>query len=398
MLGKNYASLEDFKRACEHDRVELDSRSVLSKIYSIDQLRHIAKWLQVDIQHAIAKESRGINRRYDVANAIADARNTEQIGQCLSHIDHRFYFPVLTYLRISDIEQSPSPQALLTYLRRVKNKALSNSDFEPYGNGMIRPPGRYCQLESVHIPNSTDSIISLLFSCTRVLIIPGGQPGSFEHFFLTRIPVIVRILYRYGLVEVTMPIFSEPACIPSDSSHRLPDKYQVINLSTRSALVNIVPYQLRPVNFPQVTLYLETCVGAVDMGWRIEPLREAEFDLTQGTIPLKKILTSFSESLRDECSKQGLVHPLTEIDIYQVFRALKEQSYTYSFVLDAPLGHREENILLQTFYGPPNSGYDPVLLIPKFASIVEKVREVIQQSQIVNITNPYNLKSLLSQV
>ncbi|MBN2267224.1 MAG: hypothetical protein JW725_02680 [Candidatus Babeliaceae bacterium] len=273
---------------------------------------------------------------------------------------------------------------------------LDRSDFAFLFNGISNPPGRACELESVRVFDSDDTV-SFLFSCTRVLVVPDGETRSLEHLFLARIPVIVRYLFRYALVEISIPHFSEPAGFSTNSSHRTPERYQAITTYTRSELQQILPHRIRAINFAKLTLYLEAHCDAVDMGWRIEPQEEAEFDLTQSLIPLKKILGSFSKQLKDECQRRGRNDLLSGLNLYQVFRALKEDSYTYSLVLQAPIGRRGGEYLISALYGPRNAAGDPILFVPdNNRSVIESIRDAVNQSQIVEIINPYDLDALLA--
>jgi hypothetical protein len=261
---------------------------------------------------------------------------------------------------------------------------------------MTHPAGRSCELESVRVCDSGDTV-SLLFSCTRVLVIPEGQPHNFQDLFLARIPVVVRVLFRTQLIEISMPPFSEPAGLYPSTPSKVPERYQVVIQSGQAQLIGVVPYSPRGVSYRNITLYLETCLKAVDMGWRIEPSNETVFDLTQGLIPLREILDSFSQSLAKECADRKIDDPLSRINLYHVFRALKDQSHTYSLILRAPIGQRGGNVLLSTLYGPRNSGYVPLLLLGKTnAGIMKHLREAVNQSQITGVENPYDLSTLFA--
>jgi hypothetical protein len=162
--------------------------------------------------------------------------------------------------------------------------------------------------------------------------------------------------------------------------------------------MQIVPYPLNRINFPKITLYLETYLAAIDMGWRIGPAQEAEFNLTQGLIPLRDILEGFSRSLARECSDRNLENPFADLNLYEVFRTLKEQSYTYSFVLRTPLGVRHGKILLSTLYGLPDSGEEPILLVQgNDEGVMENLRNAVKESQVAELDNPYDLETLFQR-
>jgi hypothetical protein len=147
-----------------------------------------------------------------------------------------------------------------------------------------------------------------------------------------------------------------------------------------------------------LTLFLETKLGAVDMGWKIEPEEEAAFDFTQNVVPLKDILDAFSEGLRAECERRECTYPLAKTNLYNLFRALKEQSYTYSLVLNAPLGRRKGDVKVATLYGPPNTTYPPILMLDKTnLDISNNLIEAVELSQTEEIENPYDLDKIFQE-
>jgi hypothetical protein len=393
MLGKDYGSYDEFKKACRSSRTPLAINSVLGKVYSISQLRSLAEWLRIDPEGSIFQsvERQGKGRRYPLADTIAFMGGTERVGEALSRHDHSLYFPFLTYFRLPDSSPYTSLQNLVSYLRRAKDIRFVNS-FVINVNGIVNPSGRTCELESMCLNGDNDTF-SLLFSCTRILVIPDGQPGSVENYFLARIPVLVRYLFGHRLIEISMPFFSEVPGASDSKTQRAPERYQLLMQNVIGELVQLLPYEPRPISFNRVVLYLETVLGAVDMGWKIEPQQEAAFDL-QGLIPLKKVLDNFSESLKDEYRRRGYsAHPLADIDLYRVFRALKDQSYTYLFILDAPIGSRGGSFKIQTLYGQPNSGYAPVFWIPDYCqSVANTFRSAVDESQSAKLENPYDLE------
>lgn len=397
MLGQNYESFQDFRAACESSREPLDPNRVLGKVYSIDQLRFIARGTGIDLEEVsllVKLEPRGgIGRRYNTALQISSVRSPTHTGEILAKLDHHLFFPVVTYFRFPDSPHYESLDDILTYLRRSHEHQF-NQDFVMNFNGIIEPSGRACSLESV-LTDAPNNVLSLLFSCTRILVIPDSQYGSVENYFLARIPVVVRMLFDHRLFEISMPTFSEVAGASSTATNRLPERYQVIVNNVIGALVQYLPDQPRAINFRKVTLYLEQVLEAEDMGWRIEPQHEAAFDL-RGLIPLKKILDNFSESLRMECSRRGRsLHPWADVDLYPVFRALKEQSYTYFHVFQAPIGPRGGGYRISALYGPENSSFAPVLWIPDTRhTVAESIRGAVDKSQTAKLRNPYDLDSL----
>jgi hypothetical protein len=200
-----------------------------------------------------------------------------------------------TYFRFpySEPFSKPSPDLLLQRLEREGFHI--SSDFATFYNGMKKPKGRSCELESVKISHS-ENVVSFLLSCTRILTTPEGRQADFRDFFLARIPVVMRLLFDHQLIEISLPSFSEPVRLFPDTPFNIPARYQAVIESAQAWLVNTFSAPPRTINFGQVTLYLEAEHHAIDMGWRIAPQSEAEFDLRQGAIPLQKILESFSES------------------------------------------------------------------------------------------------------
>ncbi len=398
MLGENYASYEEFKKACKSDRKPLAPSPILGKVYSINQLRLIAKETGIDLEELsllIDLEPRSsIGKRYNTAIRISQVHNPTQVGNILAKLDHHLFFPITTFFRFPDSPHYESLDNLLAYLRRDYAHQF-NLDFAMNFNGIIEPSGRACKLESTLIDTQAN-VLSLLFSCTRILVIPDGQYGSVVSYFLARIPTSVRLFFDHRLFEVSMPTFSEVSGASSTATNREPERYQVIVQSAIADLVQYFPDQPSTISFQKLTLYLEEVLNAEDMGWKIEPQHEAAFDL-KGLVPLKKVLDNFSEGITTECLRRGIPsHPLANTDLYKIFRALKERSYTYSLILKAPIGPRGGNYLVSALYGPENSTFTPVLMnLQNTRAIAASLRDAVSESQSAEIRNPYDLDSLL---
>jgi hypothetical protein len=312
MIGEDYASYDDFMAACRSRRRSLDPSRVLGKIYPIEQLRELAGHLGISseeineiIEESENEDKRGVKRRYDYARAIAQLSTTEQIGKAISYLDHTFCFPVLSYLRLSQELPHNSPSDLLDSLKDHYN--LNDDHFQMVFNGLTDPVGAACELESIRIHG--DDTASLLFSCARVLLAPEGRIGNYNEFFLARVPVLAYFFFSRRLLEISMPTFSEAASIHSGST-RIPERYQIIAQSMQPMILRIAPGQLGGISFKKLTLFLETQLGAVDMGWKIEPEQEAAFDFTQNVVPLRRILDAFSQGLRAECERRKCQFPL----------------------------------------------------------------------------------------
>ncbi len=411
MLGSDYDSFQEFRRACaaRNERTELHTAYTLGKAYSAAHLRYIAEEY-CDITEDMIKDAsdaratQGLSRRYGVSDLIAGMIPASELGRILCRADHDLHFPVLSYFVLPD--QAPC-RSLQEFLRSTRT-AYSNTmnflqdtrnllrEFSCQFNGLLRPPGRGGELESILTCPDTD-MISLLYSNTRILVAPNGEQGDYNSYFLARIPILVRLLFRYRLIEVSMPTFAEPTGA-TPSTEKIPERYQKIVRQIRANLQDLLPIALQGIDFGRVTLYLEINLQAQDMGWRIAPQSTADFDLKQRLIPLKTIFDDFQESLDQVCSRREMQSPLAGVNLYKIFRALKEQSYTYAFELNAPIGSRGGSFRISTLYGPPDSAYDPIFWIPKNNdSVAESLHQAIDASRHQHLTNPYDLDSLLDQ-
>jgi hypothetical protein len=399
LVGKDYATFDDFIEACRERGSSLYARGVLGKIYSIEQLKSLADYChlnraqvleaaETDQENGHGQPRRGISRRYVFAEGITELCALDEIGAALARQDHEYYFSALTYLHLPEMTRSSIDQ-ILDRLRTDYD--MGDSNFKALFNGLTDPPGVSCDLESILIRND-ENMISLLFSCSRILLLPDGRHGSFGDFFLARVPILVRLMFSHGLVEMSMPTFSDVAGLGPGWSNTTPERYQTIVTTLLAQLRSMISVELIAVKFKKVTLFLETQLEATDMGWRIEPQPEATFDFTQGALPLRRILEALSNSLNDECRRRGLPLPLDGKNLYNVFRALKEQSYTYSLLLQGPLGRSGGSVRSSTLYGKPNTGYLPIMLLEKNDSFIsDKLREAVRRSQIEEIENPYDL-------
>ena len=191
-MAEDYESYDAFMAACRWNRESLDPSRVLGKIYPINRLRELAKYLSISseeinqILEAKDEDRMGVTRRHAYAQAIAQLRDTKQIGEALSYFDHDLQFPVLTYYRLSEEKAHKSSSGFLDGLK--EHYTFKGSKFEKIFNGLTDPAGAACKLESVRVHG--EDTASLLFSCTRVLLSPEGQIGNYNQFFLARIPVL----------------------------------------------------------------------------------------------------------------------------------------------------------------------------------------------------------------
>lgn len=401
MVGKDYASYGDFIEACRTRDEPLHTSGVLGKIYSIEQLKSLADFCGFNHRQVVEigeksqeidnRMPKGILKRYCFAEGIAQVATPQQIGEALAYQDHKHCFPVATYLLLTDMMRA-SMDRISETLRTSYD--IGPDNFKAMFNGITQPAGASCELESIHI-DTTDQIISLLFSCSRVLLLPDGRHGSFEDYFLARVPILVRLIFPLGLLEISMPTFSDVVGVNPEWSNTVPERYQTIVVTLLARIKTIISGEFTAVDFKKVTLFLETRFQTTDMGWKIEPQAEATFDFTQGAVPLKKILEVLSNSLKDECRRRRLPFPLERTNLYNVFRALKEQSYTYSLLLQGPLGRLGGTVKASTLYGRPNTGYLPIIMLDKNdRHISDKLREAVCRSQLEEIENPYDLDSI----
>jgi hypothetical protein len=389
VIGRDYDTFDDFIDAYKNRQGPLDVASVLGKIYSIEQLRLLAE------THGIGREKlsatpegdnhRGISQRYDCARAIAGLLGVDQVSDLLSLRDHELYFPAITYFRLTDSGHQSCEQVF----GGLRNGHRIDNDFTAVFRGLLELPGPICKLESIRV-NAQDDILSLLFSCNRILLAPDGIQGDYRDYFVCRVPVLVRFLFLNRLLEISMPFFSEVFGDGADAA--IPQRYQVIVMGVLRLLSDSIPV-FAAVDFTKVTLWLETKMAATDMGWRIDPVGTgAEFDFTQGVFPLQRILTKLSSGLEHECKQRGIDYPLAGIDLYSVFRALKEQSYTETLVLHTPLGGHGGGVKSQTLYGPPNTGRPPIMMLQRNNKRISgKLREAVALSQTEDVQNPYDL-------
>jgi hypothetical protein len=329
-----------------------------------------------------------------LAETIGRQITPELLGECLSDIDHDTHFPIISYAKLPDTKECSS---LSRFLRNLKNQNYEiDDDYGLFFNGVVNPCGRECSIESIYSPDS--KTISILFSCTRILSVPYKSGVDNENYFLARIPLVLKIFFDDRLMEFSLPYFSELISF-SGWNRGFPARYQEIIDNAIMFLMQKLILTSFPtlLDLKKLSLFLEVEKGADDMGWKIAPQEEAEFDLTHNVIPLRDILRNFTDSIRREAAKRQTSHPLAEIDLYQAFRALKETSYTYQMVLDAPIGARGGSCKLSIAYPNPNDSYLPLVIFPKInANNIGIFRDAVVTFQKKDIENPYDLHSLFT--
>jgi len=399
MIGSDYDSFTEFMNACKYHPQKLNAGHVLGKIYPIEQLKQLITHCSIEKEVAgkidPAQAGKGINNRYSHAAAIADILDSKKIGQALSCLDHDFHFPVVSYFVLP---KTPEYKSLNDLKEVLKSKySLDSKKYKRIFNGIDAPKGPSIHVESISIDRTKNSV-SILLSCNRVLLCPDGQSGNYHDYFLARVPIKVTFLLTNRLLEISMPIFAEVPGSTLVEAPRIPERFQFILRSFEKLFSTIVSDEFIPVNFKNLTLYLETKLGASDMGWKIAPQAEAAFDLTQGVLPLKKILDGFCKSLKAEYEHRNREYPFPETNLYNIFRALKENSYTYSLVLEAPFGKRNSVVRISTYYGNPNNGYTPVIVLEKNNEYISnRLRDCVYQSQNVKLQNPYDIDHIMSK-
>ena len=395
MIGEDYSSYDEFMAACERPEEPLNPGHTLAKVYTINQVKDIAD-KQGFNTHDILEDidGRGRRRTFNLAYEFVDRINADSLGELLSNTDHDMFFPLLSYAALPSTNPYDSFNNFINYLS-TKN-IIFDSDFVFTNNGIIRPHGRNCKLESVFASSENESV-SILYSCTRILIQPDKPQGDYSNWFLARIPVLLRIIFDHRIAEFSLPRFSEPTS-PEGWSNKIPLRYQIAIDSAANEFLQLIGYQFDPINHNKLTLFLEERFNAQDLGWKIAPLETAEFNLEQNVIPLKRILEQFSESLNNEIKRRNLNHPLSKVDLYKLFRALKEKSYTFSLVLLVPLGVRGGSIKMTVLYGNQDSHYLPVIVLShNDENVVNSLRRTIVESQQEELNNPYDLGALLSE-
>ena len=394
MIGEDYQSYDEFIAACESPETELDHGHTLAKVYTIEQIKNFAEIQNIStnvILEDIAGQGR--QRTYECAYKLANLMDADTVGELLSNGDHNMYFPFLSYGALPRRKLYRSLNHFLEYL--ASKDIVLDSDFIFLNNGLVNPHGRNCKLESVYASADNNSA-SMLYSCSRILVQPERPLGDYSNWFLARIPVLVRILFSHRLIEFSLPRFSEPTNIGAWSNN-IPLRYQMAINSAQIEFLRLIGYQIRSIDYNKLTLFLEERLNAQDLGWKIAPLETAQFDLEQNTIPLKSILMHFSESLKREIERRGLEHSLSNVDLYKIFRALKEESYTYSLVLRAPIRIRGGSVKISVLYGNQDSSYLPVIILSRNdEEISNSLRDAIVDSREETLNNPYDLGTLLS--
>ena len=395
MLGSNFDSFESFKIACLELNQSLDPAYVLAKVYLIHQLREIVRTAGIRISEIEDHEREGVGRRYELSANIAEAIEPKRLGEIISRFDHNCYFHYLSYAKMTDSGEYSSKESFISNLNNRDFNVENN--YEQFFNGIVNPVGRRCNLESVYIPENED-IISLVYSCTRVLTIPdGSSPFDFKNMFLSRVPLLVRFYFEHRLIEFSVPSYAETIAGEFDYDNRIPFRFQLMINSVINHLQDQLGLTLWSVNYDKFLLFIETIPGVEDMGWKILPNDAATFDLKQGAIPLKTILDTFSMGLKKEIERRGITHALAEINLYELFRSIKEQSYTQTMVLKVPYGTRGGKFLITVINGDPNSRYLPVVTVSKNnVNLSAMLAESIRNSQESEIPNPYNFDSIFS--
>jgi hypothetical protein len=251
-------------------------------------------------------------------------------------------------------------------------------------------------LESV-IANKDEQYISLLFSCSRVLVLPRKAMTDYEDLFLSRIPVLVRVFFDSGLVEFSMPTYSEPIAGEFGYEYQAPKRYQQAFESAYKVLKSITDAPLTNIRYSELPKWFEQEYSAVDMGWKIVPRDDADFDLTQNYIPLKDIIDGFMSSLDTKCTSMGRAHKLEGIDLYHVFRSLQNESHTHTMVQRIPFGSRKGALVLTVFFGSKEADYYPIILLDSSPSVsmLDNLRDAITELRSAIIEDTYSISSLL---
>lgn len=394
MIGSDYKTIEKFVEACNKPEEELDAGLVLSKIYSVDSIKEIAHKLSPALVKKLDSDRKGIGKRYEMAEKVAGEFEADKIGETLSVLDHGFYENHLSYVKMGNEKAFESPENFIQHLKT--KRIIVNNGFKYFFNGLTKPPGRRCKLESIKTHDDSNEI-SLVFSCTRVLMRPEATMHTHKNMFLGRVPIIVRLLFDYRLVEFSIPFYSDPlASLFPGWDNIMPGRFQHMVSQALKGLHDL-DLKFTAVNFTQLLLFLEIKKDAEDMGWKINPLEEAAFDLKQNVLPLRQIFGSFTNSLKEELKFRKIDHhPLADANLYEIFRAIKEKSYTYAQVLKVHYSKRGSH-LLTIIYGHKDSASLPLIFISKNNStIIRNLRESIVESGKKEINNPYDFTTIIT--
>lgn len=390
MLGDDYEDLGQFVSSCKRQREALDARCVLGKVYNVDELRKLAETIRCNVASA---SGRGRAMRYSVAQIISEEVSQDDVGNNLSWLDHSLSFPVVTYYRPPNNNNDYLSYENFVVALISKDIDIESGFYQKF-NGFTEPPPHNCLLESVKLFEE-QKIVSMLFSCTRALVCPDEMMTDNSNLFLARIPVLIKIHFSKRVIEFSMPIFSEPIAEEFGYVQQSPIRYQQAFHSAYVEFLRLIPHSFMSIRFNDLPLWLESNYDAKDMGWKIAPQVEADFDLTQNLIPLKDILDNFVSTLNKECENRGATHQLQDINLYHVFRSLKDESYTYSMVQKVPFGKRGGGLILSILYGRQDARHYPIILLANASEIaVENLRDAVSKLFRARINNPYSIDSL----
>lgn len=398
MEGHLFGSEDEFFEQCSSSKYErnLNIEKVLSKIYPISILDRLAESLGYPLAEFKKKnKEKGVKSTYSLARDISKKYERKIIAEKILDIEYEAYFPFITYFSFHDKEHLSSSS---TFVNLLINKGYKFEDDKcVVKNGILNPNGRYPKLESIK-KHHGENIVSLVYSCTRMLFSPDAQSKSFTDTFLCRLPIIVRFIFDRELIEISIPYYYEHHAAKlketGDYPQRLQELFQIMN----TQLINLLSSTLGGIDYSNFSLHLEFKCGGVDMGWQIEPQDSASFNAKQNVVPLKEIFEEFESSLNKECMAMGVKNPLNEFNLYTIFRAIKEQGHTLQLNLNVPFGKKGKIVSFFLIYGAKNTSYPPVIRISSCdKNIIEKLRlEVWKSIQIEKNKNPYSLTSLLN--
>lgn len=391
MLGEDFDSLDSFVYACRFKRTELNVALGLGKIYHVEELRDLAEINDIDVSGA---DGRGQAKRYSTASIIAESIDSKEVGNKLSVFDHELRFPIITYYNAPNNKVYSECKKFVGLIRQKGINFNKGNFFQKY-NGFTEAPPHNCTLESVKI-NESDKIVSLLCSCSRALVNPLDAYSDYRNLFLARVPVLVRVLFEFNLVEFSMPSFSEPIASNFGYEVQSPKRYQQAFQSAYKVLRDLAGCPLTKIKYSKLPGWFEQEYEAEDMGWVIIPRDEADFDLTQNVVPLKDIIGSFIQTLNQQCKAMGKTHQLQNIDLYHVFRSLQSESHTHTMLQRIPFGQRGGGVTLTVYYGNKNAEYYPIILLRNLPSgaMLRNLRDAISKLRKAKIENRYAISTL----
>lgn len=393
----------------------LDAEASLGRIYSVDQLRQIARAAGDEALEAVdeVKGARGQNSCYERAAALTKAvGDAAALGQAVLRAEREQVFTLMSYLGLPKDCDEVTADEYRSWLHRQKGWKLKGAtSYHLHGSPFTAPGSWHPRLEAVSVRGNE---ATLCFGQLRVLARAHAHSYSLEDLVIVRVPTVVTLLFDLGIMEVALPPFAE-APMPYHHVANFPQSFpkrafKAVEMVT-TALVTEGCLPGPPVRIPRnnLMIHLETTRAGEDLGWDIERMTgtQGEFDTTQSRrTPLKGILENFTQELREKCEQGGFINPLIgadgkPVDLYRLFRVLKAESHTNSMDLGVELGKRGGRVELTAFYGRDQDAYPPLyfaltkLTEASRASLREAAAEARNAGK--GLKDPYDISKTLTR-